>query len=75
MNAIEIVGDIIDFVVMLIQAPYVFICGVIMGDSYVPGIGSNSAYVWQPTIGVIKMYMRPYGDMAYDVITYKELFR
>ena len=75
MNAIKIVGDIIDFVVMLIQAPYIFICGVIMDDSYVPGIGSNEMYAWQPTIGVIKMYMRPYGDMAYDVITYKELFR
>ena len=75
MNVIEIVGDIIDFVVIFIQMPYIFICGIIMGNSYVPGIGSNSAYIWQPTIGVIEAYMRAYGDITYNVITYKELFR
>ena len=75
MNVIEIVGYIIDIVVLLIQTPYMLICGAITGQSYVPGIGSNSMYVWYPTVGVIKMYLRPYGDMAYDVITYKELFR
>lgn len=74
MNVIKIVGDIIDFVIMLIQAPYIFICGVIMGNSYVPGIGSNSVYIWLPTIGVIEAYMRAYDDITYNVITYKELF-
>ena len=75
MNVIEIIGAIIDLVVIFIQMPYMFICGVIVGDSYVPGIGSNSVYYWQPTVGVIKVYMRAYGDVTYDVITYKELFR
>lgn len=74
MNVIEIVGRIIDVIVILIQTPYTYICGEIMGNSYVPGIGSKSTYIWQPTVGVIKMHMRENGDIAYDVITYKELF-
>ena len=74
MNVIEIVGHMINMVVTLIQAPYAYICGVIVGNSYVPGIGSKSTYVWQPTVGVIKIHMDEYGDIAYDIITYEELF-
>lgn len=74
MKVINVIGRIIDVVVIFIQLPYIFIAGCIMGGSYIPHFGSNNVYVWYPTIGVITLWMRPYGDIAYDFITYKELF-
>lgn len=72
MNAI---GYIIDFVVLLVQVPYMFIAGAIIGGSYIPLVGSNYMYIWFPTDGVFKLWMRPNGDLTYDLITYEELFR
>ena len=75
MKIMRIIGYIIDLVALFIQLPYMFIAGAIVGESYVPYFGSNAVYIWYPTDGVLKMWMRPCGDIAFDIITYKELFR
>ena len=74
MTIMEAIGFAIDFMVILIQVPYIFIAGFIIGWTYCPYVGSNYIYVWYPTDGVIKMWMRPNGDITYDLVTYKELF-
>ena len=73
-NVMNIIGLVIDFVTMIIQVPYIFIAGFIMGWTYCPGFASKTMYIWYPTYGAIEVWMRPYGDITYDVITYKELF-
>lgn len=73
MKIMNAIGDIIDFVVLFIQLPYMFIAGFIMGCTYTPLFGSNAAYIWYPTEGAIKMWMLPNGDITYDLVTYKEL--
>lgn len=73
-SIMEAIGDVINFMVMFIQIPYIFIAGYIMGWTYCPGIGSKTVYIWYPTIGVIEIWVRSDGDTTYDFITYKELF-
>ena len=74
MTIMKAIGFAIDFIGILIQVPYMFIAGFTIGGTYCPYVGSNEMYIWYPTEGVIKMWMRPDGSMAYNVITYKELF-
>lgn len=74
MKIMNAIGWFIDFVVLCIQIPYIFIAGCIMGRSYIPFFGSNDMYVWYPTDGVIKVWMQPNGNVTYDIVTYKELF-
>ena len=75
MKIIEGIRIIIDSMAVIIQVPYMIIAGAIMGESYIPFIGSNDVYVWYPTYDVIKVWMQPNGDITYDLVTYKELFR
>lgn len=74
MTIMKAIGFAIDFIGILIQVPYMFIAGFIIGGTYCPYVGSNEMYIWYPTEGVIKMWMRPNGDITYDLVTYKELF-
>ena len=74
MTIMKAIGFTIDFMVILIQVPYMIIAGAIIGWTYCPYVGSNGMYIWYPTDGVIKMWMRPNGDMTYELVTYKELF-
>ena len=70
----DAIGDVINLVVLFIQGPYIFIAGCIMGRNYCPGVESKAMYVWYPTEGAIKWWMRPDGDMTFDIVTYEELF-
>lgn len=74
MKIIKAIGYIINCAVLFIQIPYAIIAGGIMGASYIPFIGSNDVYMWYPTDGVLKIWMRPNGDITCDLVTYKELF-
>ena len=74
MKILDAIGFVIDFVVVFIQSPYIFIAGYIMGGTYCPDIGSKAVYVWYPTEGVIKAHMESNEDIVYELVTYKELF-
>lgn len=73
-NVMNYIGLVINLVAIFIQAPYIFIAGCIMGGANRLGICSMEVYIWFPTYGVIKAWMRTDGGITCDMVTYKELF-
>ena len=74
MKIINAVKDAIDILAVLIQAPYIYVGGFILGalrKDYEP---SRNLYAWLPMTGFVAYWVNWIGHVDYLEIPYSKLF-